>query len=224
MESANTNGLTKVPLVEVAYGKLKEDICLGRYVSGQRLIIRDLSESLGVSQTPIKEALNRLVSEGLIEALPGRGMQVRRFNKEDIDEILEVRLMCELYCIKRTLASVRENPLLMQKFTDNIMAHEQIIDIMSFHDYNRHHELDEEFHMLIIHSSRNKRILQLYTDQKSHLYTFYMYARERSRRYRESIQEHKMIYEAMLEGNEAKAAEAIEKHMLNIKMDIKTLY
>jgi Transcriptional regulators len=217
------NGLTKLPLVDVAYRKLKEDICLGRYVSGQRLIIRDLSESLGVSQTPIKEALNRLVSEGLVEALPGRGMQVKRFKKDDIDEILEVRLMCELYCINKTLNAIKENPLLMQKFTDNITEHEQIIDIMSFQNYNRHHELDEEFHMLIIQSSGNKRILQLYTDQKSHLYTFYMYARERSRRYRESIQEHKMIYEALLERNEAKAAEAIENHMFNIKLDIESM-
>ena len=45
--------------------------------------------------------MNRLVSEGLIEALPGRGMQVRKFNKEDIDEILEVRLMCDEFLYSR---------------------------------------------------------------------------------------------------------------------------
>lgn len=216
------NIVKKEPLVRVAYNKLKEDICLGKYVSGQRLIISDLSESLGVSQTPIKEALNRLVSEGLVEALPGKGMQIKIFKKEDIDEILEARLMCELFCVRKALIKLEKNPLLIQEFTDNITAHQEIIETMSFHNYNRHHELDEEFHKLIINASDNKRIMKIYQDQRSHLYTFYIYARERNRRYIESIQEHKLIYEALVKKDEKKVIEAIVYHTENIKNDIES--
>lgn len=215
------NDFVKVPLVDMAYNKLKEDVCLRKYAPGQRLIISDLSDSLGISQTPIKEALNRLVSEGLVEAIPRKGMQVRKFDKADMDEIFDVRLMCELFCIKKALKEIDENPILLQKFTKNIEKHEQIIDTAYFNDYNKHHELDEEFHMLIINSAQNRRILQLYTDQKSHLLTFYIYAQERLRRYRESLIEHKKIYEALLEKDEEKVTRSLENHILNVKNDIR---
>jgi DNA-binding GntR family transcriptional regulator len=218
---AVTNGSEKIPLVDVAYNRLKEDICLRKYASGQRLIISDLSNELGISQTPIKEALNRLVSEGLVEAIPRKGMQVRRFVTSDIDDIMDVRLMCELFCIKKTLEVVGQNEDVLKKFTNNITTHESIVDVAYFDEYSKHHELDEEFHLLIINSAGNKRILQIYKDQKSHLLTYYLYAERRSRRYRESVQEHRAIYEAILENNEAKAIRTLEDHIMNVKNDIK---
>ena len=74
---------------------------------------------------------------------------------------------------------------------------------------------------MIINSAKNSRILNIFKDQKSHLYTHYIYAQQRSRRFKDSLQEHKKIYEALLEKNEEKAVLNVENHIFNVKNDIR---
>ena len=73
--------LVNTSLVDVVADKIRQNIYTGKYEAGKKLIVRELSEEFGVSHTPVKDALNRLISEGYVEALPRRSMVVRTYTK-----------------------------------------------------------------------------------------------------------------------------------------------
>ena len=91
---------TSTSLVEIVTNTIRKNIYNGTYAPGEKLIVRELSEQLGVSHTPIKDALNRLVSEGYVEAPPRKSMYVKPFSIMDLMETLYVRAMCELSVVK----------------------------------------------------------------------------------------------------------------------------
>ena len=85
------------------YNAIKENICDGRYEPGQRLNEVELARSLSVSRSPVREALRRLAADGLVVELPNRGVFVREFTPQDIQEIFDVRVLLESYCIQRSV-------------------------------------------------------------------------------------------------------------------------
>jgi len=85
------------------YNVIKENICGGRYEPGQRLNEVELASSLNVSRSPVREALRRLAADGLVEEKPNRGVFVREFTPQNIQEIFDVRVLLESYCIQRSV-------------------------------------------------------------------------------------------------------------------------
>ena len=74
-------------LLEYALDAIRENILIGKYPAGQKLSTQDIAEELGISRTPVNAAINRLVAEGLAEAIPRRGTIVRKLSKKQIQEI-----------------------------------------------------------------------------------------------------------------------------------------
>ena len=93
----NLEQYVSVSLVDVVTEKIRSNIYSGKYLPGQRLVVREISEELGVSHTPVKDALNRLVSEGYVVALPRRSMVVREYSNIEFIDNYDQRLMIELY-------------------------------------------------------------------------------------------------------------------------------
>jgi DNA-binding GntR family transcriptional regulator len=79
------------PIREVAYEKLKNAILSGAFESGERLVEHDIAERLRVSRTPVREALRRLESEGIVEALPKQGLVVKDYSDDEVREIYLIR-------------------------------------------------------------------------------------------------------------------------------------
>ena len=82
--------ISRIPLHEAVVGRLRDMIIEGKLAPGTRLREAQLGAQLGVSRTPLREAIKFLASEGLVELLPGRGAQVRRFSPKDIEDMLTV--------------------------------------------------------------------------------------------------------------------------------------
>jgi len=89
-----------LPVREIAYEYLRTSVLSGRLAPGERLIEEYLAEKLGVSRTPVREALHKLESEGLIRALETRGFMVSRDSKEEIEELFDIRAILEGYALR----------------------------------------------------------------------------------------------------------------------------
>jgi len=89
-----------VPVREWAYNHLKSDVLSGHFNPGERLTEEHLAKTLGVSRTPVREALHKLASEGLIQPLESRGFCVARDSREEVEDLFDIRAALEGYAIR----------------------------------------------------------------------------------------------------------------------------
>jgi len=98
--SSNTAKINAIPARERAYEYLKEKLLSGRFEPGERLTEEYLAGELGVSRTPVREALHRLEQEGLIQPLETRGFRVASDSQEEMEELFEIRSILEGYALR----------------------------------------------------------------------------------------------------------------------------
>ncbi|MBP3371925.1 MAG: GntR family transcriptional regulator [Clostridia bacterium] len=213
MEKANA-----ASLVEAAYLNIREDIAMGRLAQGARIKIRELVDRYQFSETPIKQALNRLVAEGLVESIPNRGMKVRTFTRSQIEDILEVRLMLETFCVPHAIAALAGDPSLADQLRENIDKHFSYAENVSdMTQYYTAYKLDQEFHESYLRLSGNPKMVEIHQGLHSHAYATYLYGKQSRERTLEGVREHQRILEALLAGDEALAIERIRIHNQNCK-------
>lgn len=98
-------------LATEAYAQLRGRILSGELSDGARLAEEDLAETLGISRTPVREALRRLAAEGLVELLPNRGARVPTWDDDDVEDIFELRALLESHAAHRAASRVDESAL-----------------------------------------------------------------------------------------------------------------
>jgi DNA-binding GntR family transcriptional regulator len=119
---------------ERAYEHLKTSILSGRLNPGERLTEEHLAKELGISRTPVREALHKLESEGLIKPLPSRGFVAAQDSKEDIEELFEIRAVLEGYALR--VICGRVNEALLEGLDETVRKAEEAL---------RGHSLDDVF-------------------------------------------------------------------------------
>ena len=208
-------------LVDVAYKALKKDITERVLPPGRKIIIRELLERYGISETPIKQALNRMISEGLVESIPRKGIKVRDVKWEEIEELLDIRLMIETYYLKQIMANLRNDAEMQAKIAANLAEHTQIIETAAdLNDYFRNYYLDQEFHQLFVKCSGNRKITQIYNNLGTHDYAHYIYQRQSREETLAGVREHEAILRALTAGDEAELRNGIVTHIVNAKNKI----
>lgn len=213
------NAFQRPSLTDIAYEEIRKNICFGKYGLGHKLVVDDLVKTFAISNTPIKEALNRLTAEGLVEVLPRRGMQVKTVSEKDVKEICDLRLAYETYCARKALKVIdsREDTKLI--LSNTIFSFEELIENQSSYDYSSHSKLDQEFHMAIIALSENTMLIREYERLKVINMAINNYARRELplERCKEALTEHKAIYEALIKKDADQLMESIEKHIINVR-------
>jgi len=204
-------------LVDQVYKEIKTDILTGVLKPDTKLVIRDLCETYGVSDTPLKQALNRLVSEGLVESLPRRGMRVRKFNETDIHEAIEARLMIELYSVPFALENVRSGGNLVEQLSNNIYENEKIIreldDLGKYSEgAQKEVEISQNFHTLFVKSTNNNLIVSTYCKIVNHTYLYYQSGINKTSPAISSIEEHREILKYLIKLDEENLRKVIIKH------------
>ena len=147
-------------LSERVYEYLVERILTGVLVAGQRIDADDLSRVLGVSRTPIKDALGRLAAEGLVEISPRRGTSVSTVTLKDVEEIFDVRKMIMLFA--SDLALRNATSVDRQRLREMLVQLEAYVvgdDYTNYADFLR---LDHELHSYIVDLAGNTRLSALY--------------------------------------------------------------
>ena len=144
-------------IADVVYQKLKRRIITGKLHLGQKVMDTDFVEEFKVSKTPIREALLKLKSEGLIEILPRSGTFVFRFSEEDLSTLCDTRLIIEEGALRK---SNRDNNVkLISELSQNLRRQEELIEKDIFSEYLN---IDREFHNIFFELARNSYLEQAY--------------------------------------------------------------
>ena len=209
--------IVRSTLAEQAYVDLRERIMSGRLPAGQRLMPEELAATLAISPTPIKEALRRLATDGLVQAEARRGMVVRRVSRADVAELYDARLLVECYALRRGFATGSAGPALVRGLRT---IQTQLVARRSLGTEDGLTEalaLDRAFHAKLVALTGNRMMVEwhglvLMQTHTLRIYTLDSYAFDRLRA------EHEAIVTALRAGD-APAAEAALKHHLTLSRD-----
>jgi len=225
--SQNPIVVTNPLIVDQVYKDIKRRIIKGELAPDSKLSIRVLCEHYKISDTPLKQALNRLVSEHLVIAIPRRGMRVNSFSEKDIHEAIEARTMIELFAVPAAIRAAKSNSHLIKLLEENIIEDERLInevdDLNSFNDIaQKELEISQGFHLLIVKNLNNNTITNAYLNILNHRYLYYQFGKDKTAQAKASLSEHKMILERLKAGDEEGVTNAILLHLKAREFDIIT--
>lgn len=154
--------LTYIDLTEQTYRVLKDKILRGELQPGTQISVPGTAVALGVSRTPVNDALKRLANDGLVEIVPRQGTFVTELTARDVDEIFDMRLMIELYAAETIFQAGRVDQALAA-----VQAHmagmEQVVAGNNFQDHELFTHHDQEFHTALVTLTGNNRLIRTYT-------------------------------------------------------------
>jgi DNA-binding GntR family transcriptional regulator len=198
------------------YDFLKYKILTQEYAPGERLHIDQLREKLGVSSTPIKDALNKLAGEGLVESVPRGGVFVTNPSKREMKESFDVRLMMETYAIECALKRKiqRKEIDVLKKFLSESAGS------IKNNDYKRFMEKDREFHYLLVKMSNNRKLCDLYRQLNIHMQIARSYYVRNYKRLQENQKEHEKILNALTKQDPDLTKECLTAHIMTVKRSV----
>lgn len=196
------------PLREVVFETIRNAIISGSLKPGERLMEVQMAERLGVSRTPIREAIRKLELEGLVIMLPRKGAFVADLSVKDLTEVLEIRAALEGLAAGLAVARIDEKEI------------EELEEIsMKFHKAVEGNNLEElvywdiQFHEAIFRASGNERLIQLNNNLREQVQRFReMYLKEANRP-KETLKEHYDLVEAISSRDISKAEKLARKHI-----------
>ena len=177
---------------------LRRDIFSGKLSPGSRLKEKEISQLLNVSRTPIREAFRILESDGLVEIHPNKGVLIPRIEREDLDEVCELRILVEVYCIRKFIKIMDEHNL--QEMEDLLRKMEDALDQKNYLSYC---ECCTSFHGYYISNSGNKRLYSVFSRARDIMVLNWceMNLQEESEFYRKVLNDRRKILEALRERN-----------------------
>lgn len=196
------------PLREVVCETLRDAIRSGVLQPGERLMEIQLAEELGVSRTPVREAIRKLELEGYVIMIPRRGTYVASLSIRDINEVFEIRT---------TLDSLASG-LAAERITDEELERMQrlLVAIGSYIEEGNMEkivEADMEFHDILYQASRNTRLVGIIVNLRDQLTRYRRTSMAVPGRLQETLAEHRRIVDAIAQGNVEEAQQAAEYHM-----------
>ncbi len=196
------------PLRETVCETLREAIRNGTLEPGERLMEVQLAEELGISRTPVREAIRKLEQEGYVIMMPRRGTYVSSVSVSDIKEIFEIRSALE--SLSTGLAARRIEPDELEKLRA-LLA--EIEGHIQNRDMDKIVETDIKFHGLLYRVSRNERLVAIIGNLKEQLARFRTLSMSYPGRLQETLEEHRAMVEAIAAGDVEAARDAADRHM-----------
>jgi DNA-binding GntR family transcriptional regulator len=190
---------------------LRENI-LGRgFRPGDRLDVRALADQLGVSATPVKDAINRLAAQGLVEIRPRSGTFVAELAADAVAETFEIRRALECLAAEHVIAHL--TPDLLSRFRDIVDAMDR--PVSSERDRTEHERKNVELHSLLVEMSQNRRLTELYRSLNAHLTIARIHSRRRpdGERLEHERREHRAILTALEARDTPALVSALDRHI-----------
>lgn len=202
------------PLREIVFETIRNAIISGDLKPGERVMEVQMAESLGVSRTPVREAIRKLELEGLIIMLPRKGAYVADLSVKDLTEVMEIRASLEglaagLASIRIDAAEIEELEIYALKFHKSI---EEDVDVIILRDF--------EFHDAIFKASRNERLIQLNNNLIEQVQRFREIYHKKVNKPKESSREHYAMVEAISNRDVDKAEKLARIHIENTERAI----
>lgn len=196
---------------DAVFAILRESILDQTFLPGQRLNVKQLAEKMEVSLTPVKDAVNRLVSEGLIELRPRSGTYVSSLSPKDIAETLAVRRALEWLAAETVVQNTTESDLKeLRALTATL---EQPVN--TERERQQHERKNLEFHQRLIELSGNRKMIEIYSSLNAHIKVARVHYSSEGweRRLQSEAQEHWRILEAIESRNVRNLQRALNEHI-----------
>ncbi len=203
------------PLREVVFHSLRKAILEGILQPGERLMEIHLAGELGVSRTPVREAIHKLEQEGLVITYPRRGAVVAQITRKDLEDALEVRAALEELSVRKAAECITPQQLraLKRAAADFEMCTKS-------GDVTASAQADVAFHEIISEASGNQRLISLLYNLRGQLYRYRMENLKDPDSYAGLIAQHALLYEAMEKGDADLAARTLKEHIAAQKRSI----
>ncbi len=199
-----------LPLRDVVFNTLRQAILTGELKPGERLMEIHLANRLGVSRTPIREAIRKLELEGLVTMIPRRGAEVAQITEKSMKDVLEVRrtldaLSAELACERISPEEEEALKKACQDFEDAVKTKDAKIIAKA----------DVALHDIIAAATGNQRLIQLINNLAEQMYRYRFEYIKDSSQHERIIQEHRIIYESIVKKDKEAASEMAKTHIDN---------
>jgi DNA-binding GntR family transcriptional regulator len=198
------------PLRELVFESLREAIITGRLRPGEHLMETQLAEELGVSRTPIREAIRKLELEGLVLMIPRKGAYVSQLSMKDIADVFEIRRALEGLAAR--LAAERATDEEVDRLERAII---QIAEVAQTDDLNGAVALDTGFHEELMKASHNPRLSQLVSNLREQIQRFRLTSLSHPGRVKLAVEEHRLIVDAIASHDAELAQNLAYEHIEN---------
>ena len=204
-----------MPLRDVVFNTLRQAIITGEFAPGERLMEIALANRLGVSRTPVREAIRKLELEGLVVMIPRKGAEVAKITEKDLRDVLEVRSSLEELAAE--LATERMNEEIKEKLEKALDDFKKAIDS---EDNAAIADSDVEFHDIIFEATGNARLIQIISNLREQMYRYRLEYVKDTEYHTVLLNEHRELVKAMFEGKKDEARKIMKKHIDNQEMTV----
>ena len=204
-----------LPLRDVVFKTLRKGILTGELKPGERLMEIHLANKLGVSRTPIREAIRKLELEGLVTMIPRRGAEVAQITRKSMQDVLEVRKVLDTLSVELSCKRISEEE--KEQLGQACEAFEQAVESG---DFGAIAKADVAFHDIIVEATGNMRLAQMVNNLAEQMYRYRFEYIKDVKMHSQLVQEHREIYEGILKGETERAKEAIDIHIDNQEKSI----
>ena len=199
-----------LPLRDVVFNTLREATLKGELKPGERLMELQLAAKLGVSRTPIREALRKLELEGLVNMVPRKGAEVADITEKSLRDVLEVRkaleeLSVQLACEKITEEEIEELKRVAERFKDTL----------DDQDVTKIAEADVAFHDVIYTATDNQKLILLLNNLREQMYRYRVEYLKKEEAYPQLIAEHEELIDNISKRNKEEATRILCEHIDN---------
>jgi GntR family transcriptional regulator, rspAB operon transcriptional repressor len=201
--------------VDAVYQALRQAILGSLMKPGERLNVEELARKLGVSLTPVRQAIQQLATEGLIEIKPRSGTFVASLSAKEVSDTFDIR--CALECLAAEKAAENIKPEEIRKLKSLLNSLREAVK--TDEDQSRHESDNLEFHLVLLRASGNERLVAMYQDLNAHLKIARIHAGDTHwvSRLAEEQREHEAIVDALEKREVPALIEAIRKHITRAK-------
>ena len=204
-----------LPLRDVVFKTLRQAILKGELEPGERLMEIQLAERLGVSRTPIREAIRKLELEGLVLMIPRRGAEVAKISEKNLRDVLEVRRSLEELAIDLACQRIQEEELETLR-----EAQKEFAAAVAAGDAMEIAQTDEKFHEIIYSGTGNQKLMQILSNLREQMYRYRLeYIKDANKR-QIILVEHEQILKALSLRHVQEARLAVREHIDNQEITV----
>lgn len=197
---------------EAVYDALKQAIISGKITRGTRIVETEYAEMLHISRTPLREALRKLQDDGLLEYVANKGVFVKSFTLEDIEEIYTIRNSLEMLTIPHIIKNAKQSDL---DYLNKLL--EDIDHLMQCGTLENLLSVSRVFHTYIIGISKLERVIASIRYQEEYINNFSLISIQKESRKLEAQEEHYKIVECIAKKDESGLREIMQKHIEHSK-------
>lgn len=199
-----------LPLRDVVFNTLRRAILRGELKPGERLMEIQLANKLGVSRTPIREAIRKLELEGLVLMIPRKGAEVAEITEKNLRDVLEVRCALEELAVSLACERIDQNGIRTLH-----VAADHFRSMLDCDDITKIAQADEAFHDVIFSATGNDRLIQLLNNLREQMYRYRIEYLKKKECYPQLLTEHNAIIHAIEEKDKDLATQITSQHINN---------